>query len=276
MKSALSVLLLCLLVIQCTIPWRHALSGDDALENMPFDKTAFIRNLELARSLAEDDHAAWWTSDSITAQQPHRLDTLDDTWFVLQSDRIRRVYYGRYLPQEQRYLAKYAFQMLEDRTITTLSTDADSAVTHVASVVYIGTRHFNNVLDSLMLDFKFNHYVRQLPDGSFSMWFLPAGTGNYCAYGIEVHLTISPAADSITSTTITGNELRYFEPTKPASDVTLDNTYDDVPSLSNLFFTLTNISFFSQITITNQHSLSTAKKSPFFPDGLFWEHTPVR
>jgi len=273
MKSVFIAVLAGLCCFQCTMPWRHALSGDATSDTFLFDKSIFDNRVFLARAFAEDDRAAWWSSDSISSHPPLLIDSLDDTWFVLEREGSRQIYYGRFSPLTSRYSPKYAFRLTEDRTIVVVPPETDSLVNLFAHAVYTGNRHFNHVLDSLMLDFKFNHYVRQNPDGSFALWYFPAGMGNYCGYGIEITLLISPTADSIMQTTITGNEFKYFELSDSLSALTLDNTFDDVPSVSNIFFTLMNIRYFSRISLINRHSVSTAFKSKFFPDDLYWEHT---
>jgi hypothetical protein len=94
------------------------------------------------------------------------------------------------------------------------------------------------------------------------MWFFPAGYGNYCAYGLDVYLTIDSSRALITDSRIIGNGLRYFEFEKKPSKIELDNTYESMPSLGNLFFMIMNRKYFKSIIIRNQNSISSMIFSP--------------
>lgn len=228
----------------------------------------FSARCSLATALALDDRAAWWTSDSITAAPPINLDSLDNTWFVRTTDEKRLVFYGRYAPLTDTYTVKYAFEVANDSSITRLDLTVDTTTLEYARAVYTGIRRFQSILDSFMLDFKFNHYIRRNDDRTFSMWFLPAGIDNYCAYGLEIYLSINTAGTSILASEITGNELKYFEPKKHPEAIELDNTCDVVPSIGNIFFVITFGKHFKRITIKNKNSISMATLSS---DNVSWQ-----
>jgi hypothetical protein len=238
---------------------------------VPFKHKEFAQRCSLATILAFDDFAAWRTSDSIIAEKKHRLDSLDDTWFV-QAGETRRVFYGRFFPEADTYSAKYAFEVENDSSVRRIPETIDSSTLDLAQAVYTGSERFKSILDSFMLDFKFNHYIRRNDDRTFSMWFFPAGVNNFCAYGLSIFLTIDTSGIDILNVVITGNELKYFEIQKVPSSIELDNTFDDVPSVGNIFFMIIYGKHFQQITIKNRNSKSTAVLSPDSA-ALQWTHT---
>jgi len=255
------------------MPWRTALSGNKSENTFHFNDSLFNQRLALARDLVDDDHAAWWSSDSITALQPHHLDSLDDTWFVLSEPTARRIFYGRYFPETNTYTIKYSFTMSDSHAIALPPSETSDTVTLFARAVYFGDRYFDHLLDSLMLDFPFNHYIRRNPDNTFILRYLPAGTGNLCAYGTEIILQLAETGDSLLSTTLTGNELKYVEFSNTPEALELDNTFDEVPSIGNIFFTLSFIREFPVISIINQESISIARMSETDTSGrVSWEH----
>ena len=120
----------------------------------------------------------------------------------------------------------------------------------------------------MQLEVDYNHYIRKNGDGSYAMWFFPAGYGNYCAHGFDVYLTVDSAGSTVVNHTIVGKYLRYFEIDKKEQRIELDNTYDAVPSLGNVFFTIMNRERFDRIVILNSGSTSSMVYSP---DKHEWE-----
>lgn len=269
-------LLLCIipLVIGCTSPGTSTIPSKLRSPPLPFDREEFYRRYRLAEQLAEDDRVAWWTSDSIAAHKPVRLDSLDQNWFIIEKGDSRYAYYGRFSTEEKRYYPKYAFIAGRDGSISTLSPPVtDSEIDACAHAVHTGTEFFQSLLDSMQLDVSYNHYIKTGKDGTYRMWFFPAGYGNYCAHGLDVHVIIAPSGDKVIRHTVNGRFLRYFELDDRSQTVELDNTYDSIPTVGNLFFVFVNCRNFNRITIKNMNSTSTAVHRPE-KNELEWElHT---
>ncbi|MBN1578883.1 MAG: hypothetical protein JW913_20145 [Chitinispirillaceae bacterium] len=228
----------------------------------PFDMKAFERTCTLADALARDDLAAWRSTDSIMAEKPLLLDSLDQTWFVDDRSGKRYVFYGRYSVNNDTFHPKYAFVTEEDGDLLKIPAVVDERVLQFARAVTTGKKHFQAIIDSMQLNVDYNHYIRKSDDGSYAMWFFPAGYGNYCAHGVDIYLTINPSGSLVTGHNIVGNYLRYFELDKKTQTVELDNTYDSMPSLGNVFFAIRNRERFDSIVILNGQSTSTMTYSP--------------
>jgi hypothetical protein len=227
-----------------------------------FDMAAFDRTCVLADALAHDDIAAWRSTDSIMAEKPILLDSLDRTWFVDVRDGVRYVFYGRYTAEDSAYHVKYAYMEEQDGRLQRIPAVADERAGRFARAVSTGERFFRTCIDSMRLNVDYNHYIRENGDGSYGMWFFPSGYGNYCAHGVDFHIVIDPTGHTVTDHAVTGGYLRYFELNKKTQTVELDNTYDSIPSLGNVFFALVNRERFDSIVIVNRGSTSTVKYSP--------------
>ena len=238
----------------------HRKLGEAAFEKKSIvDPEVFSRNLQLAEELASDDVIAWISTDSILADKSSRLDSLDQTWFVYKEADRRYAYYGRYAPGEGVYHPKYAFVSTDGATITSIpAVPPRPEATGYAWMIHIGSNFFSRIVDSLQLDIHYNHYIRKnSEEKNYTLWFLPAGYGDYSAQGIEVRITIDAAAGRVDGYEIRGSLLRYFELDKKSQRIELDNTYDDTPTLGNLFFALRNRDRFYSIKILNKNSVTS-------------------
>ena len=228
----------------------------------PFDMEAFERTCALADILVHDDMVAWHSTDFIMAEKPLLLDSLDQTWFVDQRNDRRYVFYGKYSAKDDTYHPKYAFMTEEGGGVQKIHAVVNERVLQFARAVTTGKQFFQMLIDSMQLNVDYNHYIRKNSNGSYVMWFFPAGYGNYCAHGVDFYIIIDQTGSTVTHHKIVGNYLRYFELDKKARTVELDNTYDSIPSLGNVFFTIMNKEHFDKIIILNSQSMSTITYSP--------------
>lgn len=234
-----------------------------------FDTTAFQRTCALAEEFALDDRLAWLSTDSIMAEKPMLLDSLDRTWFVDKRENARYAFYGRYFAGSGEYRPKYIFRSDTPGTVVKISTDVtDARTVRFARAVSTANASFRHLVDSMQVNVDYNHYIRENGDKSFSVWFFPAGYGTYCAHGLDFRLGIDPSGSAVTGHEAIGTCLRYFEIDKRDQAVVLDNTYAATPSLGNVFFVLRNRDRFDRIVIRNSTSKSTMV---FSPEKNAWE-----
>ncbi len=238
------------------------------IERPLFDMRAFESACKLAESLAEDDLAAWRSTDSIMAAKPLRLDSLDKVWFVDLRDDKRYVFYGRYSEEDDEYYPKYAFIFEKNGEIRRISSFADLRTRRIARAVFSGLAFFESLADSMQLDVEYNHYIRKNGDGSYSMWFFPAGYENYCAHGLDIHITVDSTGEEVIGSAVVGRFLRYFELGDRHRTIELDNSYDSIPSLGNIFFAIINRRNFDNIVIVNSKSVS---RLIYMPEDDAWK-----
>lgn len=252
--------LTCLLIIAGTLSTctsRKSLRHSDEASSI-FDSTVFVHTCALAEEFAIDDRLAWLSTDSILAEKPMLLDSLDQTWFVDKRDKARYVFYGRYFSGSGEYRPKYIFRSDTPGIVVKISPDVtDERTVRFARAIYTAGINFRFLVDSMQVNVDYNHFIRENSDKSFSIWYFPAGYGTYCAHGLDFHFTVDPSGGSVTGYEIIGECLRYFEIDKRDQPVELDNTYGATPSLGNVFFVLQNRHRFDRIAIRNSQSTST-------------------
>lgn len=270
MKRLCCALALSSLIFFCS-PRIASHRGGTPVVSEPFDMESFGRRLALASELAADDRFAWESSDSIIFAKPFVLDSTDKTWFIDKRAEGRLAFYGRYDTQSDAYIVKSAFSCDSPGVVRRIPPDADERTHTIARIVAMGTRRFEEINDSLGLGVEFNHYIRRNDTGFWTMWFFPAGYDNYCAHGLDIIITIDPQGNHITECIIEGSYLRYFELERKAQKVELDNGFDSMPSLGNLFFTCINRHNFDTIAIINRGSVSRLVYRQD-SDGWAWDH----
>jgi hypothetical protein len=239
---------------------------------MPFNMEEFDKRFDLAGDLALDDMVAWWTTDSIMAEKPNQLDSLDKTWFIYEENEVRFAFYGRYDDKSGQYIPKYSFFADKDGKVKRISNTVEQNAVKYAQAVTTGKSKLKQIMDSLDIDVKYNHYVKKDNDNSFEMWFFLAGAGNYCAYGLDVHMQIDSSRTSVKQYEIVGNGLRYFEFKDKPYKIELDNTFAVMPSVGNLFFMIMNRKYFERIVIVNKESISSMIHSPKTKEWV-WIHS---
>lgn len=268
-----TVLFLGLLLSCCTLPKITRQHLSPVKKNIILHSEAFNRRVSLAEELVLDDQIAWITSDSLSALDTLLLDSLDETWFVVLFNDKRSVFYGRYDPETNRYLPKYAFSAYGTESPHRIPLEITEPIHIYARAVTTGVIHFKTILDSLGFDVSYNHYIRQNNDSTFTMWFFPAGYNNYCAQGLDVMLTISADGANVDNQIIYGKFIRYFELNTPEKNVNLKNTYDTLPSTGNLFFALNNRDYFNEISIICEDATYTTTFD-LSDQHWIWKQTP--
>jgi hypothetical protein len=233
-----------------------------------FDSTEFSRTCFLAEDFVLDDRLAWSSTDSIMAEKPMLLDSLDQTWFVDKRSTMRLVFYGRYFPESGEYRPKYVFKADSSGALRRARTGVDGRAIQFARAVSTAAAEFRRMVDSMQVNVDYNHYIRRNADSSFSVWFFPAGYGNYCAQGLDFVLAVDQTGSTVTGRVVTGKYLHYFEIDKRQQTVELDNTYAATPSIGNVFFVLNNRDRFDRIVINNSGSTSAMVYSA---DRKVWE-----
>lgn len=115
---------------------------------------------------------------------------------------------------------------------------------------------------------RFNQYIKQNPDKTFSVWMLPAFQPNGMAvFGGEGIYTIDESGKKILKDdSYFQKEFRGFM-AKPPREIWLDYREVEKPTLGSVFFVLYYRSYFTKIFIANSKSTSTMVKDG---DNYMW------
>jgi len=251
-----------LLLVYCVVGQTSRPSGP------AFDIQDFTKKFEVAEWLVEYDNVAWKTTDVVMEQPKSELARLGQEWFCFQDkNKVWHAVYGKLTGEK--YEAVFHFEMdLNDKiTKSTQPIDQDFLNKHAVALRTGRAKLTSTIPEGSP---RFNQYIRQNSDKSFSVWLMPAFQPNRTAvFGGEAIYTID-----VTGTKILKDE-SYFQKdfrgfkTDPPREIWLNYSEMDKPSLGAIFFVWYYRQYFTQIFIQNAKSTSTAIKTP---DGYIWTH----
>ncbi|MGC2235212.1 MAG: hypothetical protein WA584_03575 [Pyrinomonadaceae bacterium] len=225
-----------------------------------FDIADFNKKAETAEWLVEYDNVAWKTSDVVMTQDKKELERLGKEWFSFQDkNNLWHAVYGKY--ENDKYDMVFHFTMDGAGKITRISDkiDADFLNAHaraLATAIKEMTLKVGNDTP------KFNQYIRQNADKTFSVWILPAfQTNGVAAYGREFIYTIDRTGGKIIKDdSYFQGKILGFKVDKPR-EIWLDYRKTDKPTLGAIFFVWYYKQYFTNIYIDNAKTTSTVFKN---------------
>lgn len=250
-----------LLLIFLTIIFALTGYGQKAESAGPkFDIDDFNKKFEVARWLVEYDNVAWKTTDFLMQQDQKEIEKLGSEWFCFQDkDKKWHAVYGKLT--DGKYEAIFHFVMDTDEKITRTEAKIDQTFLNKhASALAIGQAKLEKTIPEGSP--RFNQYIRQNPDKTFSVWLLPAFQPNGVAvFGGEAIYTIDAAGQKIIKDeSYYQDNFRGFN-AKPPREIWLNYTEMEKPSLGAIFFVWYYRPYFTQIFIDNAKSTSTVIKA---------------
>ncbi|EMR01928.1 hypothetical protein [Cesiribacter andamanensis] len=236
-----------------------------------FDQEAFAEKLVLADWLLQYDAMAWQSADSIRQLPPQQQDRLGNEWFCYQTaDGSWQAVYGRYSPQGYELIAHYRKGGNGSILRSTLAPDTAFLNAH-GRALQTASRELQGLKASINI--RFNHYIRQQPDGRFTVWIFPAFQPNGLAvYGGEYCYTLDAGGRHILQDHSYSQGLFRAFKIGEHDEARLDYSELLQPSLGTVFFARYYNKFFSSICIENARFTSTARRLP--DNSLHWSHTP--
>jgi hypothetical protein len=233
-----------------------------------FDVADFSKKFEVVQWLLEYDNIAWKTTDFVMELPKAELAGLGREWFCFQDkNKVWHAVYGGL--NQGKYETAVHLEMDASQKISKSSQklDQDFLNSHALAL--------KTGLDKLQATIpagspRFNQFIRENSDKSFSVWLLPAFQPNRMAvYGGEAIYTIDQ-----TGTKILKDE-SYFQKgfrgfmSEPPREIWLNYSELEKPSLGAIFFVWYYKSYFTKIFIENSTSTSTALNTK---DGYMWVH----
>lgn len=243
--------------------------GQNPKTNPPgFDTSDFTKKFEVVQWLVEYDNVAWKTTDVVMEQPKAELARLGQEWFCFQDkNKNWHAVYGKLIGDK--FDAVFHLEMDRNQKITRsdAKVDQDFLNKHALALRTGQEKLAATVPDGSP---RFNQFIRQNPDKTFSVWLLPAfQTNRMAVYGGEAIYTI----DS-TGTKILRDE-SYFQisfrglMSEPPREIWLDYAEMEKPSLGAIFFVWYYKSYFTKIMLANEKTTSTVVKTPA---GYIWAH----
>lgn len=233
-----------------------------------FDIADFNKKFETVEWLVEYDEVAWKTTDVLMTLDKSVLERLGQEWFCFQDkDGMWHSVYGKLTAGKYDVVVHFKRDKAGKIAKSEAKTDQTFLDAHAAALATGRAKLTATVpADSP----RFNQFIKQNKDKSFTVWLLPAFQPNRMAvFGGEAIYQIDA-----TGTKIIKDE-SYFQKSfrgfmsEPPREIWLTYREHEKPSLGAIFFVWYYKQYFSQIFIDNARSTSTVIKAG---DGYMWTH----
>ena len=234
-----------------------------------FDNADFTKKFETVEWLVEYDNVAWKTTDVLVAQATkEEKDRMGAEWFCFKDkNKLWHAVYGRL--NEDKFDAVFHFEMDSAQKIKRSTEKIDQVFldSHARALRTANEKLSANTPPGSP---RFNQFIRQNPDKTFSVWMMPAFQPDRTAvYGGEGIYTIDAAGTKILK------DESYFQisfrgfKTDPPREIVLDYSEIEKPSLGAIFFVWYYKNYFTRIVISNENTMSSVVKTPA---GYVWLH----
>jgi hypothetical protein len=231
-----------------------AASGQKASDGPKFiDMADLAKKQETAAWLVEYDYVAWQTTDVLLQQDKKELERLGEEWFCFRDkDGSWHAVYGRLV--DKTYEPVLHFGMDANGKIAKSAGKLDQLFldTHARALALGRAKLFASIPAGSP---KFNQYIRQNADKTFSVWLLPAFQPNRVAvFGGEGIYTIDATATRILKDeSYFQKSFRGFK-TEPPRKIKIDYPELKQPTLGTIFFAWYYREYFTEIMIDNSES----------------------
>lgn len=258
-----SLYIACLLLLSPVFCWAQ--DKDESKAANEFVKR-FNLKMDTVQWLCEYDNIAWWTSDSVMASPKEDQARLGSEWFCFKTGDQWHALYGKY--SEGRYETVFHYIVNSKSDIRRVKDPVDSSMTQSMSrALKKGLNEVYQFPDTVKV--RFNQYIRQDPDGNFTVWFLPAFTQKGIAvWGGEFIYRIDKTGNHILSRHEYSQGYKGAKPGEK-TELWLDYTRLDEPSLGAVFFVWYYRTYFGKITVDAKKIKSTVM---FSNDEFTWVH----
>ncbi len=230
-----------------------------------FDIADFSEKFQVAEWLVEYDSVAWKTSDEVAKEDKKELEKLGAQWFCFpDKNNLWHAVYGKYEKDKFNLVFHYTIDRNSKIIRTTENVDPEFLNLHAKSLVTAREklRTAIKVADSP----RFNQYIKQNADKTFTVWLLPAfQTNGVAVYGGEFIYTIDKTGEKITKDeSYFQGEFKGFKTGNPR-EIWLNYRELEKPTLGAIFFVWYYKPYFTKIFIDN------AKSSSFVIEDI-WVH----
>jgi hypothetical protein len=221
-----------------------------------FDIADFNKKFEVAQWLVEYDNVAWKTTDVVIAEDEKTLAKLGAEWFCFQDkNNLWHAVYGKYADNKFDLVLHYTMDDKSKVTSSTEKIDSNFLNLHALALVTAGKQVSLKVGNKAP---KFNQYIKQNADKTFSVWMLPAfQTDGTAVYGGEFIYTIDQTGSKITKDeSYMQSGFRGFKTGNPR-EIWLNYSELEKPTLGGIFFVWYYKAYFTKIILDNKNSTST-------------------
>jgi len=236
-------------------------------KNVNFDIADFNEKMNIAEWLYEYDMIAWQTSDSVMKQDKKELERLGSEWFCFEENDIWHAVYGKY--ENNQFDLVFHFKVDRKGQVSKTNELVDTTfLNRYSRALQTANNQLKILKDTINL--RFNQYIKENNDKTFTVWVLPAfQTNNVAIYGGEFIYTIdNNGLKVLKDNSYFQGQFRGFKVGNPR-EIWLNYRETEKPTLGAIFFVWYYKSYFTKIVIDNAKSTSTTIKSN---DNWTWMH----
>lgn len=225
------------------------------LDSISFDTPKLLQKSELASWLMLYDKIAWYTSDSVMTQSNEELERLGRQWFCFESeDKCWHAVYGKY--ENNNYDLVFHYTIDSNFKIERINESIDTFMTNSYSraldIAYLKSKE---TIDSTNI--RLNQFIKRNTDSTLTVWLFPSIYNNHAVYGGEFIYTFNKTGvEILEDNSYYQGEFRGFK-IDGNSEVWLNFTELDEPTLGAVFFTVYFRNYFKQIFIDNKDYFSS-------------------
>lgn len=223
------------------------------------DIEAFSKKTETAAWLVEYDRIAWVSTDELMKQDKKDIERLGSEWFCFQDkDKRWHAVYGKLT--DGKYEVVFHFTVNADKIIRSdEKVDADFLNKHATALATARAKLLTSIPAQSP---KFNQYIRQNVDRTFSVWLLPAfQTNGFAVFGGEGVYTIDATGTKILKDeSYFQKDFRGFKASPPRA-VAVDYREIDQPTIGGVFFVWYYKPYFTSIHLDTRNITSTVIKT---------------
>ena len=262
-KSIIILILLCL---------AYSVFPQKSSNTAPkFDVADFNKKFETAAWLVEYDFAAWKSTDEVMKQDKKELERLGKEWFCFQDkNRNWHAVYGKLVNDKYDLVFHLTVDKTGKASVIKEKVDEKFLILH-SKALETAQNQMQIALKGKDAP-KFNQYIKQNDDKSFSVWLLPAfQTNGVAVYGAEFVYTIDQNATKILKDESYMQEnFRGFQTGNPR-EIWLNYSETEKPTLGAIFFVWYYKSYFTNIFIETKINTSTVVKDKS-TETYLWVH----
>ena len=225
-----------------------------------FDTVDFNKKFEVAEWLVRYDLVAWKTTDELMKQDKKELEKLGAEWFCFQDkNNLWHAVYGKFENNKYNTVFHYTMDSASKITRVTDKIDEEFLNSH-ARALATANKQVITALKGADAP-RFNQYIKQNADKTFSVWILPAfQTNGVAVYGGEYIYTLDQTGNKITKDeSYTQADFRGFK-ADPPREIWLNYRETEKPTLGAIFFAWYYKEYFTNIFIDNSKTTSTVIK----------------
>ena len=224
--------------------------------DLSFDIQDFNQKARTAEWLYVYDAIAWWTSDSVMTEKEEDLQRLGSEWFCFQTENGNwHAVYGKYENDKMNVIFHYLVDTTYKVSKTFEQIDNEFLNLHARALI-TANNQLSAIKDSIPL--RFNQYIKQNDDKTFSVWIFPAFQPNgYAVYGGEFIYKIDPTGTQILEdNSYFQGKFLAFQVGEPR-EVWMNYTELEKPTIGNVFFIWYYKKYFTYIKLENKNYVTT-------------------